>query len=162
VQAAWVRGIKVGTASRWCPPSWATTTAPSRSTSGVARYRDHAAFGCILTRKRARHAQQQNDVQVTLALEHLSTGPHGACRGAAARAGWVWVVAVSSPHVQSHGKCALCVYVRYDRGGSRWCAFFKPGRAVRGRDVGCWVDCTYGEIARQPSLQSSCWSKGGI
>ena len=39
----------------------------------VARYRDHAAFGCILTRKRARHAQQQNDVQVTRTLEHLST-----------------------------------------------------------------------------------------
>ena len=136
----WVHGCKQHGcgASRWCPPSWATTTAPSRSTSGVARYRDHAAFGCILTRKRARHAQQQNDVQVTRTLEHLCpvdavlTAGRMARAEGRPRAWWVWVRSgwylCAHPHVQSHGKCALCVYVRIRPAVG--CAFKRSMRCV--------------------------------
>ena len=67
VQAAWVRGIKV------VPTFLGDDHGSKQIDKWVARYRDHAEFGCILTRKRARHAQQQNDVQVTRTLEHLST-----------------------------------------------------------------------------------------
>jgi hypothetical protein len=67
VQAAWVRGIKV------VPTFLGDDHGSKQIDKWVARYRDHAEFGCILTRKRARQAQQQNDVQVTRTPEHLST-----------------------------------------------------------------------------------------
>ena len=107
VQVAWVGGTKVvPTFSR------ATITAPSRSTSGVARYRDHAAFGYIF-RENARDMLNNKTTcrrpgrsstcrRSADGMAHAEGRPHG---------GWVWAVpGRSSPHVQSHGKCVCMMW----------------------------------------------------
>ena len=107
VQVAWVGGTKVvPTFSR------ATTTAPSRSTSGVARYRDHAAFGYIFRE----NARDMLNSKTTCRRPGRSSTCRRSADGMAhaegrPRAGWVWAVPGSSPHVQSHGKCVcmMCV-----------------------------------------------------
>ena len=65
------------------------------------------------------------------------------------RAGWLWVVPVSSPPVQSHEKCVhdVCAYdvPWFFHGGSRW-AF-----EVRGGHVGAW--CVLGETVYRVQLE---------
>ena len=88
--------------------SRATTTAPSRSTSGSRATAITRRSGASSAKTRATCStakRRAGDPDARAPVDAVLAGPHGACRGAAARAGWVWVVAVSSPHVQSHGKC---------------------------------------------------------
>ena len=122
-------------ASRWCPPSRGRRQRLQADRQvGRALPRSRGAR-VHLPRKRARHAQQQNDVQVTRTLEHLST-LRWRCRMAHAEGrphvGWFWVACQLAPPVQSHGKCALCVYVRYMYTvlGRGRCAFEVPCVAV--------------------------------
>ena len=78
----------------------------------VARYRDHAAFGCIF-RENARDMLNSKTTcrrpgrsstcrRSADGMAHAEGRPH---------VGWVWAVPGSSPHVQSHGTCVcmLCV-----------------------------------------------------
>ena len=72
-------------------------------------------------------------------MAHAEGRPH---------AGWVWVLPVSSPHVQSHGKYVCAMMCAYDVLVGRGAWAFE----VRGRHVEAWCAC--GETVYRVQLRN--------